>query len=255
MNSFEILQEKSDTEKENELLNPDSEIQNAIVQSLNDFFEKDNVWNAIITAGEMALLGIDVKKNLNNEMVDKIQNLLSELRKKLKDKNDQDDYLDLARTVYRLKNIGLDFPTLNNEEIEKLKTLPKLIRNDKDWQINHLAYIPQIAAATNENPNSLKHSGDATLVEKDSEQDIVSKQGDDEKQFHSMIICGGLLAQFDTDATNKLLESEAWKNGKSWTEILNYIKKLKQEKNGYFLARLLPPMQALIKFNRDRVEK
>jgi len=250
MNNLEILQEKNDIEKENELLTPNSEIKDSILQSMNEFFEHDNVWNAIITAGEMALLGIDVKKNLNDGMVGKMRDLLAGLRKKLKDNNNPDDYIDLARTVYRLKNIGIDFPDLNKEEVEKLRTLPELIRQTPDWSISHLAYIPQIAAAINEDYNLLKHPGDADLVEKYSEKDILENQNSD-KQFSSMIICGGLLAKFDADATKELLESEAWKNGKSWTEILNYFEKLKREKNGYFLSRLLPPMQSLIKFKNN----
>jgi hypothetical protein len=250
MNNLEILHEKTDAEKESELLTVNSETKNTMLQSLNDFFEADDVWNAIITAGEMALLGIDIKKDLDKGMIEKIQNLLAELRKRLKDNDDPDDYIDLARTVYRLKNIGIDFPDLNSEEIEKLRILPELIRHTSDWDIGHLAYIPQIAAAINEDPDLLKHQDDGDLVEKYSEQDIVKNQ-DDDKQFSSMIICGGLLAKFDVDAAKKLLESEAWKNGKSWTEILNYFEKLEREKNGYFLARLLPPMQSLIKFKNN----
>lgn len=249
MNFFENNQEQNIVERKNELLNPNPETKYIMLQTMFEYFAKDDIWNAIIVAGEMTLAGIEIKTELNYEQIEKMKDELEQLRDKLKNDSDPGNYIDLARCIYHFQNIGLDFPKLSDEEIKKLQSLPDTFRTDSEWPKTHLAYIPQIASALNQGIDSLKKPSDAGIVREQLEQDIISKQGG-EKQLDSMIIGAGLLAQFDNEEVKNLLQSDAWKNGLKWTELLDYFQKLKQEKNGWHLARLLPPMQTLIKLYR-----
>ena len=248
MNTFETMSENI-TELENQLLNPDQKTKDMMFKAMFQYFETNEIWEAIIVAGEMSLIGIDVKSQLNDEQRSKMVEELQSLRDKAAKDEDPYLYIDLARCIYRFKNIGINFPDLNTEEMQKLQNLPDTIRNDKEWPKDHLAYIPQIANAINQDVNSLKQPNDAITVRQELEQDIAEKENDD-KQFHSMIIGGGLLAQFDNNQAIELFQSKAWKNGKQWPEILDYFKKISQEENGWQMARLLPPMQTLIKLYR-----
>lgn len=249
MENFENIKQNNILEKENKLLNPDEETEDIMAQTMSEYFEKGKIWEALIVAGEMALSGIDTKRLLQKDQVEKAQNELKQLRAKIKEENNPDEYIDLARCIYRFQNIGIDFPELNDEEREKLKNLPEYIRTNPDYPKEHLAYLPQIASAIEQDIKTLKKPTDASIVRKEIELDIENKKGD-ELQFHSMIVGGGLLAQFDSNEAKKLIESEVWKKSKEWQDVLSYFTKIKEEKNGWHLARLLPQMQSLIKLRR-----
>ena len=238
--------EKSIAVREDELLNPSDKTKKIMLKTLLRCFTKNDIWNAIIVAGEMALAGIEIKAELNDEQIEKINSELEQLRNKLKKDNEPGNYIDLARCMYRFQNIGLDFPNLDDEEIKKLQDLPEIFRTDPKWPKTHLAYIPQIASVINRNIDSLKKPGDASLVRNQLEQTIISKNG----QIDSMIIGAGLLAQLDTEEAKKLLQSDAWKHCPKWTELLDYFQKLTQEQSGWHVSRLLPPMQTLIKLHQ-----
>ena len=238
--------EKSIVGREDELLNPSDEIKKVMSQTLFQYFTENDIWNATIVAGEMALAGIEIKAALNDEQIKKINSELEQLRHKLKDDNEPGNYINLARCIYRFQNIGLNFPDLNEEEIENCGNLPEIFRTDPKWPKTHLAYIPQIASAINGNIDSLKKPCDASLVRNQLEQTITIKKG----QIDSMIIGAGLLAQLDTEEAKKLLQSDAWKHCPKWTELLDYFQKLTQEQSGWHVSRLLPPMQTLIKLHQ-----
>jgi hypothetical protein len=250
MENFENDKESNILNKENKLLNPDNEIRNIMTQEMSEYFDKGRVWEAIIIAGEIASSGMDTKKLLKQDQIEKAQNELKQLRAKIKAEDNPNEYIDLARCIYRFQNIGIDFPELNDDEREKLKNLPEYMRTNQNYPKEHLAYIPQIASAIGQKMETLKKPADANIIREKIEQDIISKK-ERESQFHSMIIGGGLLAQFDSNEAKKLLESKVWKEDKKWQDVLNYLEKIKAEKNGWFLARLLPQVQSLIRLKRE----
>jgi hypothetical protein len=250
MKNFENIEQNNIIEEENELLNPNKEMVDIMSQTMSEYFEKDKNWEAIIVANEMALSGINTKKLFKEEYIKKAQNELQQLRIKIKENNNPDEYIDLARLIYRFQNLNINFPNLDKEEQEKLKNLPEYIRNNPNYPKEQLAYIPQIANAAKQDIETLKKPNDAKIIRKKIELDIENKKEND-SQFHSMIINGGLLAQFDSSEAKKLTESDIWKDGKEWQDILNYFKKIKEEKNGWYLSRLLPQIQSLIKLKRE----
>lgn len=249
MENFENNKKNDILNKENGLLNLDNETENIMAQKMSEYFNKGKVWEAIIIASEMVLSGIDIRKQLNQDQIEKAQNELKQLRTKIKTENNPNEYIDLARCIYRFQNISIDFPKLNDDEREKLKNLPEYIRTNKNYPKEHLVYIPQIASAIGQKMETLKKPTDANIVREEIAQDIINKK--DEFQLHSMIIGGGLLAQFDSNEAKKLLESKVWKETKKWQDILDYLEKIKVEKNGWFLARLLPQAQLLIRLRRE----
>src|SRR3989338_209356 len=204
--------EKSIAVREDELLNPSDKTKKIMLKTLLRCFTKNDIWNAIIVAGEMALAGIEIKAELNDEQIEKKNSELEQIPNKIK----------------------------------KLQDLPEIFRTDPKWPKTHLAYIPQIASVINRNIDSLKKPGDASLVRNQLEQTIISKNG----QIDSMIIGAGLLAQLDKEEAKKMLRSDAWKHCPKWTELLDYFQKLTQEQSGWHVSRLLPPMQTLIKLHQ-----
>ncbi|MCK5416196.1 hypothetical protein KAI92_02090 [Candidatus Parcubacteria bacterium] len=246
MEKLEFIQQNNIIEKENILLSPSEQDKDIMLQAMSKRFVENNTWDAIIIAGEMALAGLDIRALLKDTQIKEMQDELQRLRDNIKKENNLDEHIDLARCIYRFQNIGIAFPELNKQEQNIIKNLPNFIRTTAEWPKGHLVYMPQIASALNQNIESIKESSDSDIVRQEIELDI-EKQKNDELLFHSMIIGGGLLAQFDRDAAEKLIQSKAWENGKSWSDILDYFKKIKNNNNGWQLARLLPPMQALIK--------
>ncbi len=250
MKNFENIEQNNIIEEENELLNPNKETVDTMSQTMSEYFEKDKNWEAIIIASEMASSGIDTKELFEKDYIEKAQNELQQLRIKIKEDNNPDEYIDLARLIYRFQNLNIDFPDLNKEEQEKLRDLPEYMRTNLDYPKEHLAYIPQIASAVEEDVEALKKPTDSSIVRQEIELDIKNKKGN-KSQFHSMVIGGGLLAQFDSSEAKKLIKGDTWKTGKEWQDILNYFKEIKEEKNGWYLARLLPQVQSLIKLRRE----
>lgn len=251
MKNPEYLQQGNIAERENKLLNPDEQDKNIMLQAISEQFANNDIWETIIVASEMALAGFEVKTLLQEAQIKKMKEELQQLREKIKEEPDPEKYIDLARCVYRFQNIGIDYPELNDEELDKLKSLPEQIRTNNVLPKAHLAYIPQIASALDQDIETLKNPTDANIIRKEIELDIKAKAGD-ELQFHSMVIGGGLLTQFDQSEAKKLIESEAWRDGREWSDILNYFEKIKKEKDGWKLARLLPPMQSLIKLHQQK---
>lgn len=241
----------AEAEKENKLLHPSEQDKDLMQQAMLECFKKDNIRDAIIIAGEMALAGFNVRALLQEDQINKMKEKLQQLRERIKSESDPNKYIDLARHIYRFRNMGIDIPEFNDHERKILENLPDLIRTGTEFPRAHLAYVPQIARALNQQINDFKKATDSKLLRKEIESDITAYQGD-EHQFHSMIIGGGLLAQFDRDEAKKLLKSKSWKDGKKWPDIINYFEKIKQENNGWYLARLLPPMQSLIRLHHEK---
>jgi hypothetical protein len=250
MSNFrELPKHKNLIEKENDILALKEEDKILLKSELSSKFEHGEIWEAIIVAGEMALSGSNPKEILSGEQIEGMQEELRQLRERIAKSNNKEELLDLARCVYRFKNIGINFPSLNDWEIEKLKKLPNIIKEDNKWPKEHLAYIPQIAGAINIDPKKLKEPEDAEIARVAMENDILSKSEPD-SQIESMIICGGLLAQFDKQEASKLIENEIGKT-KEWTDLIEYFGKLREKKDGWRFARLLPQMRVIIKLRRE----
>lgn len=208
--------------------------------------DKGGYWEKIIVAGEMALLNIDVIDNLSKEEINGMKKELENIRIKLKAAKDQKDYIDLARCIYRFQNIGLDYPELTDEEKQALENLPQFFRQDKAWH-GHLNYTPQIAQALGKNINEISSDADYRLARQSIEEDL---QKGEKKELMAMIF-SGLLVELNKKEAAKFLDSKYW-HEERWQEVLELIKKARENKDGYFLARCLPPFKKLIEFKKNQ---
>jgi hypothetical protein len=234
---------KTENITEKDILNICEETKRILLETLKA--EKSDYWEKIIMAGEMASLGINVLDNLSEEEKEKMREKLEKVRTELKENKDKKNYIDLARGIYRFKNIGLDYPELTNEEKEILENLPMLFRQDKEWH-GHLNYIPQIAKALNKSADEISSKEDHELARKFLEEKL--KEGGEEELMN--MIFTGLLVELDEDETEKLLKSENWHEDR-WQEVLKMIEEAKNNEQGYFLLRHLQPLRKLVEFRKN----
>jgi len=228
---------------EENILNIDEETKRILLETMKA--EKGDYWEKTIIAGEMALLGMNVLDNLSEEDKEKMRQELENVRASLKDTEDKEDYVDLARGIYRFKNIELNYPQLTDKEKEILESLPALFRQNPEWH-GHLNYIPQIAKALNKNIDEISNNKDYELARKYIEEKL---KEDGEEELMNMIL-SGLLVELNEDEAKKLLKSESWHENR-WSEVLKMVREAKNNEQGYFLARCLSPLRKLIEFREN----
>lgn len=208
--------------------------------------ETDNVWEKIIIANELKLLGSDIEAELSSAEKQNMSKELSNLRENLKNSNNPIDYIDLARCLYRFKNLNIPYEKLNNKERDGILKLPELFRSDKDLR-GHLAYLPQIAASLDVNIDDIKKESDGLLVRQEIENKILDQ--DQKEKFNSMAL-SGLLLDLDSDEFKKMVNSESWSKD-SWNDTVKYLTGLKNspEKNDWYVfLRLANSANKVIRF-------
>lgn len=208
---------------------------------------KDNIWEKIVVAGELSLVGIDVKNELSVPEKESFKKELSDLREKLKESGDDLDYIDLARCVYRFKNIGLDFDDLTEDEIRHIEELPEIFRKNSQLH-GHLNYLPQVTLSIEGDLGRIAGENDFVLARQAIESDLRANSGSD-KELEIMVFAG-LLVETNEQEAEKLINSNFWPKER-WSdvvEMMNNLKKSEKDNSAYMLARLLPQFLKMRKF-------
>jgi hypothetical protein len=234
MNTLESLSKQED------FLKIDSKTEELLIQAQADKHIKNlsesEYFERVLVAGEMTELGLDSKKNFSDEDLENIQKDLVSFRQKTKQENEI--HVSLAKYVYRLGQVGIECPALDDEEIRLLKALPEYLRQHPEN--GNLVYLPQIAKALGLSLDEISKPEDGQLVKKYL-QDKLSKGGDEEMKA---ILVAGLLKDLDENSLDELLRSSYWHEEK-WAEVIKIIQEYKENKQGYFLARCLPSLKKL----------
>jgi len=208
---------------------------------------KNNIWERLIVGGELALLGLNVREELTDEEKRLFIQELNSLRGELEEKAVPIDYTDLARSIYRFQNIGLEFNPLTEEEREGIMGLPDLFRQNKELR-GHLNYLPQIASALGKNVTELSQPEDFILARQAIEGDLRNTRGTS-REFEVMALAGLLVEISDQEAEN-LINNQMWSQ-ELWEDVRAMIENLKtssEENSGYILVRLLPPFLRMDSF-------
>ncbi len=146
----------------------------------------------------------------------------------------------LVKYLYRLNQIGIDHPSLTNEEKERLENIPQYLRQHSEN--GNLVYLPQLASVLGVALAEISDKNDGLLVKEYLEKEL-AKGGEEEIKA---IMVTGMLQDLDPTALEELIKSDYWKE-KNWQQAMQLVEKYKQEKQGYFLARCLPSLRKLQK--------
>jgi hypothetical protein len=184
--------------------------------------QDDNVWEKIIIANELKLLGSDVEGALNPEEKEKMIAELSNLRKELKSSGDPVDYIDLARCIYRFKNLNISYDELDDEEKNGIVNLPEIFRADEKLH-EHLMYLPQIAAALGVDLSEIKSEKDGAVIRQEVEKKFSDKKGMETFNYYAL---SGFLRDVDGEEFKKMIAGEYWQKN-SWDKTVNYLINLK----------------------------
>ena len=209
--------------------------------------EKDDIWEKIIIANELKLSGANVEKELSSGEEQDMSEELANLREKLKNSTDPLDYIDLARCVYRFKNLNIPLEKLNANEKEGVLNLPNIFRDSPEL-CGHLAYLPQIASALDTDLEEIKKSQDGLLLRQAIETRFAA-ENDRIKKFNSLAL-SGLLVDLDATEFKRFIEGNNW-NQEDWHKTVNYLIDLKnspKREDTYTFLRLINPARKVLNF-------
>lgn len=235
MNNFELGKHH-----ENDPLEVDEETEKLLVQSQANQHIKNmkatEYFERVLVAGEMTELGLDSKQNFSEEDLENIQKDLTGFRQEfMQEKN---SYIGLAKYLYRLDQVGIQYPPLSNEEVEKLQSIPKYLRQHPEN--GNLVYLPQLAHVLGVPLTEIADKNDGQLVKEYLQQELAIGG----KEEIKAIMVTGMLQDLDPTALEELIKSVFWKE-KNWGQALELVEQYKQEKQGYILARSLPALKKL----------
>jgi hypothetical protein len=170
---FDVQTDTLEIDAETEILliksQADTHIKN---YSETEYFER------VLVAGEMTELGLDAKKNFSKEDLKNIQKDLAVFREE--SKQDPALQIGLVKYLYRLNQIGIDYPSLTSEEKERLENIPQYLRQHPEN--GNLVYLPQLASVLGVALAEISDKNDGLLVKEYLEKELAKGDEEEKKQ-------------------------------------------------------------------------